>query len=75
MQEEKNSFIVFTDIKEILDDLDDKQVAALFRGMVDYQETGEDDLITMVAIAKRGGASPAMQEVIRERLLAKDARE
>lgn len=42
MQEEKNSFIVFTDIKEILDDLDDKQVAALFRGMVDYQETGED---------------------------------
>ena len=42
MQEEKNSFIVFTDIKEILDDLDDNQVAALFRGMVDYQETGED---------------------------------
>lgn len=42
MTEEKNSFVVFTDIKEILDELDDKQVAALFRGMVDYQETGKD---------------------------------
>ena len=41
MNEEKNSFVVFTDIKEILDELDDKQVAALFRGMVDYQETGK----------------------------------
>lgn len=40
-----------------------------------YQETGEDDLITMVAIAKSGGASPAMQDVIRERLLVKDALE
>lgn len=38
-----------------------------------FQETGEDDLITMVAIAKSAGATQAMQEVIRERLLVKDA--
>ena len=39
---EKDSFIVYTDIKETLDDLDDAQVAKLFRGMVDYQLTGKD---------------------------------
>ena len=39
---EKDSFIVYTDIKETLDDLDDSQVAKLFRGMVDYQLTGKD---------------------------------
>jgi len=38
-----------------------------------FQETGEDDLITMVAIAKSAGASTAMQAVIRERLLVRDA--
>ena len=42
MSESKDSFVVYTDIKEILDDLDDKQVAALFRGMVDYRITGKD---------------------------------
>lgn len=41
MSESKDSFVVYTDIKEILDDLDDKQVAALFRGMVDYRITGK----------------------------------
>lgn len=40
MTDDKNSFVVYTDIKEIIDDLDDTQVAALFRGMVDYQVTG-----------------------------------
>ena len=42
MADNKNSFVVYTDIKETLDDLTDEQVAALFRGMVDYQITGED---------------------------------
>lgn len=42
MSEAKNSFVVYTDIKETLEELDDKQVAALFRGMVDYQETGKE---------------------------------
>ena len=42
MAEIKNSFVVYTDIKETLDDLSDSEVAALFRGMVDYQVTGED---------------------------------
>ena len=41
MSESKDSFVVYTDIKEILDDLDDKQVASLFRGMVDYRITGK----------------------------------
>lgn len=38
-----------------------------------YQDTGEDDLITMVAIARSAGATPEMQEIIRERLLVRDA--
>ena len=42
MTDSKNSFVVYTDIKETLDDLSDSEVAALFRGMVDYQVTGED---------------------------------
>ena len=41
MSESKDSFVVYTSIKEILDDLDDKQVASLFRGMVDYRITGK----------------------------------
>lgn len=41
MADNKNSFIVYAaDIKETLDGLTDDQVAALFRGMVDYQITG-----------------------------------
>ena len=42
MADNKNSFIVYAaDIKETLDKLADDQVAELFRGMVDYQITGE----------------------------------
>ena len=42
MADYKNSFIVYAaDIKETLDKLTDDQVAKLFRGMVDYQITGE----------------------------------
>ena len=40
MTDSKNSFVVYTDIKETLDGLTDDQVATLFRGMVDYQITG-----------------------------------
>ena len=40
MADSKNSFVVYTDIKETLDSLTDDQVATLFRGMVDYQITG-----------------------------------
>lgn len=41
MADNKNSFLVYAaDIKETLDGLTDEQVAALFRGMVDYQITG-----------------------------------
>lgn len=39
--DDKSSFVVYTDIKEIIDDLDDAETAALFRGMVDYQLTGK----------------------------------
>ena len=42
MADNKNSFLVYAaDIKETLDGLTDAQVAQLFRGMVDYQITGE----------------------------------
>lgn len=40
MADSKNSFVVYTDIKETLDGLTDDQVATLFQGMVDYQLTG-----------------------------------
>ena len=40
MADNKNSFVVYTGIKETLDSLTDDQVATLFRGMVDYQITG-----------------------------------
>ena len=42
MSDDKKSFVVYTGIKETLDELTDEQVAALFRGMVDYQLTGID---------------------------------
>ena len=42
MSDDKKSFVVYTGIKETLDELTDEQVAALFRGMVDYQLTGVD---------------------------------
>lgn len=46
MANEKGSFVVYTDIKEIIDDLDDKQVADLFRAMLDYQVTGKVPKLT-----------------------------
>lgn len=42
MGKDKGSFVVYTDLKEIVDDLDDSQVAALFRAMLEYQTTGKD---------------------------------
>ena len=43
MGEEKNTFIVYADdIKEIIDELNDNQVASLFRAMVDYQVSGKE---------------------------------
>lgn len=46
MADSKNSFVVYTGIKETLDELSDEQVAKLFRGMVDYQITGKDPEFT-----------------------------
>lgn len=42
MASEQKGFVVYGDIKESLDELTDEQVAALFRGMVDYHVTGKD---------------------------------
>lgn len=42
MKEDKRSFIVYSDIKENLDDMTDTEVATLFRAMVDYSLTGEE---------------------------------
>lgn len=44
--EDKGSFVVYTDIKEIVDELTDEQVATLFRSMLDYQITGKDPKLT-----------------------------
>ena len=41
MCEEKNSFVVYAEIKETIDELTDEEVGKLFRGMVEYQATGE----------------------------------
>lgn len=43
---EKNSFVVYMDIKEVVDELEDKQVADLFRAMLEYQETGKVPKLT-----------------------------
>ena len=41
MCEDKNSFVVYAEIKETIDELTDEEVGKLFRGMVEYQATGE----------------------------------
>lgn len=46
MSESKDSFVVYTDIKEIVDELDDKQVATLFRAMLDFRITGKAPKLT-----------------------------
>lgn len=42
MSDEGKSFIVYDDIEAVLDELDDDQVGALFRGMVNYHITGNE---------------------------------
>ena len=41
MCEDKNTFVVYAEIKETIDELTDEEVGKLFRGMVEYQATGE----------------------------------
>ena len=42
MSKDQKGFIVYGDIKAVLDELPDEQVAHLFRGMVDYFVNGKD---------------------------------
>lgn len=42
MAKEQKGFVVYGDIEESLDELSDEQVAKLFRGMVNYFNTGKD---------------------------------
>lgn len=42
MSKEQKGFIVYGDIKAVLDELSDDQVATLFRGMVDYFVSGKE---------------------------------
>lgn len=46
MSKEQRGFIVYGDIKDILDELTDDQVAQLFRGMVTYFVNGKDPKFT-----------------------------
>jgi len=41
MSKEQKGFIVYGDIQDVLTELDDEQVAQLFRGMVDYFVSGK----------------------------------
>ena len=41
MSKDQKGFIVYGDIKAVIDELDDSQVAQLFRGMVEYFTTGK----------------------------------
>ena len=41
MSKDQKGFIVYGDIKAVIDELDDGQVAQLFRGMVDYFTAGK----------------------------------
>jgi len=42
MSKDQKGFIVYGDIKAVLDELPDEQAAHLFRGMVDYFVNGKD---------------------------------
>ena len=42
MGKEQKGFIVYGEIKEVIDELPDDQVAQLFRGMVNYFVSGKD---------------------------------
>lgn len=42
MSKEQKGFVVYGDIEESLDELSDEQVAKLFRGMVNYFNTGKE---------------------------------
>ena len=46
MAKEQKGFVVYGDIEESLDELSDEQVAKLFRGMVNYFNTGKDPKFT-----------------------------
>ncbi len=42
MSKDQRGFVVYGDIKEVIDELPDDQVAQLFRGMVNYFVNGKD---------------------------------
>ena len=42
MEEGKKGFIIYTDVKETLDNLSDEDVGKLFRGIVNYEVSGDD---------------------------------
>ena len=46
MSKDQRGFIVYGDIKDILNELTDDQVAQLFRGMVNYFVDGKDPKFT-----------------------------
>ena len=48
MGKEQKGFIVYGDIKDVIDELGDEQVAQLFRGMVDYFVGGDEPTFTGV---------------------------
>ena len=48
MSKEQKGFIVYGDIQDVLKELDDEQVAQLFRGMVDYFVDGKAPKFTGV---------------------------
>ena len=48
MSKDQKGFIVYGDIKAVIDELDDQQVAQLFRGMVDYFMDRKDPKFTGV---------------------------
>ena len=64
MGNDKGSFVVYLDIKEIVDELDDAQVAALFRAMLDYQTTGK---VPKLSGALRYIFIPIRQQMDRDR--------
>ena len=61
---DKGSFVVYLDIKEIVDELDDAQVAALFRAMLEYQTTGK---VPKLSGALRYIFIPIRQQMDRDR--------
>ena len=61
MSKDQKGFIVYGDIKAVIDELDDGQVAQLFRGMVEYFINGREPKFSGILKFVAYQAPPSME--------------